>query len=137
MGSETRIFVDWGYNRKRKKSGITDEQLREIAEELIADPKGGSLGGGVFKKRIALEAGTSGGARTVVAYHQDDRVYFLDGWEKKDVKPGKKEIDDLELRGYKLQSKVVKDFTDEQIKTVLKARIYTELPPAKAEKKDD
>lgn len=42
------------------------------------------LGGGVFKKRVALPGrGKSGSVRTLVATHQGDRWFFVFGFEKK------------------------------------------------------
>ena len=126
-----------GLQQRQKKSGISDDQLYAIAAELIADPKDGSLGGGVFKKRIALDAGTRGGARTVVAWHQADKVYFLDGWEKRAVPKSGPEISEMLLRFYKLQSKVAKSYTEQQLKAAIKNRIYSELPAMKVESHHD
>ena len=126
-----------GLQQRQKKSGISDDQLYAIAAELIADPKDGSLGGGVFKKRIAMAAGTRSGARTVVAWHQGDKVYFLDGWEKKDVPKSGSEIPDTLLRFYKLQSKIAKSYTEQQLKIAIKNRIYSELPAMKVETRHD
>ena len=37
----------------------------------------------IFKQRVALEgAGKSGGARTIVAFHEGDNVFFMYGFEK-------------------------------------------------------
>lgn len=132
-----RIFVDKGYNRIRRKSGITDEQLRELADEVIVDPKKGSLGGGVYKKRVDLGDGESAGARTIVFYHHEDKVYFYDGWEKKDVSESGQEIPPDLLKAYKTQSKVYRQQTEEQLATDLKSKDLVEIKPAIPEKKDD
>jgi hypothetical protein len=43
------------------------------------------LGGGLFKKRIALpRKGKSGSARTLLATNKDDRWFFVFGYEKKE-----------------------------------------------------
>lgn len=104
---------------------------------VITDTKEGSLGGGIYKKRISLEAGTRGGARTIVAYHHENKVYFIDGWEKKDVPKGEKEIPDNVLKAFRAQSKVLKEYCESQINTAVAHGIYIELPPMKVEKKDD
>ncbi|MEG3131879.1 type II toxin-antitoxin system RelE/ParE family toxin [Pantoea cypripedii] len=137
MDNLLRLFVEWSYNKERKKSGITDFQLRQLVVELLADPKDGSLGGGVYKKRVALQAGTRGGARTIIIYHQGDRVYFLDGWEKKDVPKSGPEIPPNVLNFYKLQSRMFKSKTENQIKTDLENKVYIEMAKAEVEKKYD
>jgi hypothetical protein len=81
MDNLLRLFVEWSYNKERKKSGITDFQLRQLAVELLADPKDGSLGGGVYKKRVALQAGTRGGARTIII--KEIRFISLTGGRKR------------------------------------------------------
>ncbi|MEL0577656.1 type II toxin-antitoxin system RelE/ParE family toxin [Pectobacterium punjabense] len=81
MGQK-RIFVESHYNKSRRKSGITDQQLRDIAADIIDHPDKGGLGGGVYKKRVATSMGKRGGARTIVAYHREGKVFFFEGWEK-------------------------------------------------------
>lgn len=133
----TRIFVEKGYNRDRKKSDITDDQLRELADDIIANPQKGSLGGGVYKRRIELGAGQSGGARTVVFYHQNDKVYFYDGWEKNDVGDSGQEIPPNVLKAYKAQSRVYKEQTDRQLAADIKSKDLVEIKSVIPEKKDD
>lgn len=138
MQGNIRIFVDKHYNKDRKKSGISDQDLRDIAADVLAKPTKGTLGGGVYKKRVGLEdSGTSGGARSIVFYHQGDKFYFYDGWEKKDVPKSGPEIPEDLVKAYKVQSKVYKAMTAEQLKAELKSKELVEIPSAKPEKKDD
>ncbi|QWT40246.1 type II toxin-antitoxin system RelE/ParE family toxin [Dickeya dadantii] len=76
---QPRIFVERHYDKTRKKSGITDQQLRDVAAEVVNNPDKGGLGGGVYKKRIATATGQgkSGGARTIIAYHREGKVFFF------------------------------------------------------------
>lgn len=138
MKGKRRIFIEKHYNKDRKKSGITDEDLREIVADVLAKPADGSLGGGVYKKRLGLDAsGTSGGARTIVFYHQDNKFYFNDGWEKKDVPKSGPEIPPDLLKAYKVQSKVYKALTNAQLKAELMSRDLVEIPSADPENTDD
>lgn len=43
MGQK-RIFVERHYDKSRRKSGITDQQLRDIAADIIDNPDKGGLG---------------------------------------------------------------------------------------------
>ncbi len=50
---------------------------------MVNDLIDADLGGGVFKKRIALPGrGKSGSARTLLATNRDDRWIFIFGFEK-------------------------------------------------------
>ena len=55
---------------------------------------GESLGGHVYKKRIALHGrGKSGGARTLLVYRVGDVAFFIYGFAKKDrANIGKKDL---------------------------------------------
>lgn len=133
MSDPLRIFLEKAYNKDRKKSRITDKQLRELADAVKADPKKGALGGGVIKRRIALGAGSSGGARAIIVFHLGDKIFFLDGWDKNTVSKSGPEIPEPLLKFYKLQSGMINAYTDEQLKTVIEKGLFVELPPADAE----
>lgn len=137
MDIELRIFVEWSYNKKRKKSKISDDDLRSVAAELIEEIKNGStkaaLGGGIFKKRL----GDEDSARTIVAYHHGDKLYFIDGWEKKEIPKNKREIDDSDLKVFRQISKAAKAYTAEQVEKLEKNRIYVELPSINQESENE
>jgi hypothetical protein len=57
--------------------------LRKAIEEMENGLVDADLGGGVFKKRIALPGrGKSGGARTLIATNKAERWIFIYGFEK-------------------------------------------------------
>ena len=59
--------------------------LRKAIEEMENGLVDADLGGGVFKKRIALTGrGKSGGARTLIATNKAERWIFIYGFEKND-----------------------------------------------------
>lgn len=108
---KTRLFARW-----MRKSLITDALLLAAVDEMERGLVDADLGGGVFKKRIALPGrGKSGGARTIVATNRGDRWIFLFGFEKNDMDNiSTKELESLrenakdllELPGIKLQKLV-------------------------------
>jgi hypothetical protein len=61
-----------------------------------------ALGGGVFKKRVALEGrGKSGGARTIVITNRGDRWFFVYGFEKNERDNiSLPELDALRIQAY-------------------------------------
>jgi len=78
-----RIFVTKVFRRWARKQKLDEEELlgavREIEEGLID----AFLGGNLLKKRIARKGqGKSGGYRTILAYRQEERTFFLYGFAK-------------------------------------------------------
>ncbi|MCA7014887.1 type II toxin-antitoxin system RelE/ParE family toxin [Dickeya dadantii] len=126
---QPRIFVERHYDKTRKKSGITDQQLRDVAAEVVNNPDKGGLGGGVYKKRIATATGQgkSGGARTIIAYHREGKVFFFEGWEKNTVSKSGKEIPDDVLDAFKIASTVFKNKSDADIEIDLKNKELIEV----------
>ena len=75
---KTRTFQRW-----MRKTLLSDAILRTAIDEMQAGLIDADLGGGVFKKRIAVPGrGKRGGARTIVATNQNNRWIFLYGFEK-------------------------------------------------------
>ena len=66
-----------------RKAGLTDRALCDAVNEMAAGLIDADLGGGVFKKRVALPGrGKSGGARTLLATNKGSRWFFVFGFEK-------------------------------------------------------
>jgi len=75
---KTRYFHRWA-----KKAGLSDQALLAAVAEMMQGLIDADLGGGVFKKRIALPGqGKSGSSRTLLATNRDDRWIFVFGFEK-------------------------------------------------------
>ena len=78
-----RIFKIKGFMRFQRKEGIADAALIEairLAESGLVDA---DLGGGLIKQRIArLGQGKRGGYRTLIAFRQKDRAFFVFGFAK-------------------------------------------------------
>ena len=91
-----RIFKTRHFHKWMRKTELTDALLARAIAEMAAGLVDADLGGGVFKKRIALPGrGKSGSVRTLVATRKADRWIFLFGYEKSE----RSDITPKELRG--------------------------------------
>ncbi|MEZ0581417.1 type II toxin-antitoxin system RelE/ParE family toxin [Erwinia sp. STN24] len=95
------IFVLKPFDRSLKGTGIDNDKIRQAAREVIAGYYEASLGGHVYKKRIPLEAGKSGGARAVVVFKLQQHLFFVNGYPKSAAKKAGKEISASELEAYR------------------------------------
>ena len=75
---KTRRFSRW-----MRKTLLEDRMLRDAVAEMECGLIDVDLGGGLFKKRIALPGrGKRGSVRTLIATNKGDRWVFLYGFEK-------------------------------------------------------
>ena len=75
---KTRLFAKWA-----RKEGLFDGFLSQAIQEMEAGLIDADLGGGVYKKRIALPGrGKRGGARTIIAYRTNQVAFFIFGYSK-------------------------------------------------------
>lgn len=122
------------FQRKTKSSGISDKSLAKAAKEVESGLYDGDLGGGVIKKRVAVKnAGKRGGARTIIFFKSGSNMFFVDGWEKKDVRKGTKEIEDDALETYKDLADTFLNYSAENIAGLIAKGILFEV----AEVSDD
>jgi hypothetical protein len=87
----------------------------------------GDLGGGVIKKRLALNEGKSGGARSIIFFKQGSNLFYFDGWAKDGTKKGAKEIEDDQLEGFREQAKIYLRSDATAIKKLVDAGIVREV----------
>lgn len=73
-----RIFRQWA-----KSEGISDSTLRDVVDEIERGLFEASLGGGLYKKRVARGGqGKRSGYRVIIAFKQNDRTIFMYGYAK-------------------------------------------------------
>ena len=78
-----RIFATRAFSRLDVAGKLSGEDLITAVAEMNEGLWDASLGGQVYKKRVALAGrGKSGGARTLVAFKRDDRAFFMYGFAK-------------------------------------------------------
>jgi len=87
---KTKVFSRWA-----NSEGLSDENLLTAVTELCNGQFEASLGGNLYKKRVALAGrGKSGGARTLIACRVGDRAFFMFGFKKSE----RDNIDHQELK---------------------------------------
>lgn len=122
------IYKAKRFNQNTKKLGITDDVLLKAAEDIKQGVGEANLGGGVIKKRLPLQQGKSGGARTVIFFKYDRHIFFYDGWAKNSVSSGNgKEIEDDELIAYRKLASTFLAFTDTDIAKLLTTGFLVEV----------
>ena len=84
----TRLFVELPFFRSKwKDMGLTDDDLKRLQEELLADPKIGAVmrgTGGVRKMRFAFEQrGKSGSVRVIyVDFEVYEKIFLITAYPK-------------------------------------------------------
>ena len=119
-----RIFKYPRFDRFAGKEGITDAELREIVDKLEAGQVDADLGGGVYKERLARPGeGKSGGYRIIIYFRNEFRAFFVYGF----TKSARDNIDEGELRAFKVDAKEDFALTDDQISAWLKCGTLIEV----------
>lgn len=73
-----RIFYQWA-----KSECLKDETLKQAIDEIGKGLYEANLGGGLYKKRIAMPGrGKRGGYRTLVAFMDKQKAFFVYGFAK-------------------------------------------------------
>ena len=84
----TRTFVELPLFRSKWKSlGLNDDDLKRLQEQILLDPKIGSVmkdTGGIRKMRFAFEhRGKSGGVRVIyIDFEVYEKIYLLTAYPK-------------------------------------------------------
>jgi hypothetical protein len=119
-----RIFKNKWFTRFAEKENISDDELRNIVDALEAGQFDADLGGGVFKQRVARQgSGTSGAYRAIVFFKRGKRSFFVYGFAKSD----KANINEKQLKEFRLVAKTALAATEEQLEEALKTGKYTEI----------
>ena len=96
------------------------QSVREIEDGLID----AILGGNLIKKRIPKSGkGKSGGFRTILAYKQEERIFFIYGFSKNE----KDNINDKELKALKIVGNQFLSYSNEKIEHLLEIEELTEI----------
>lgn len=115
----TRFFSRW-----LRKSDLTRGRLCEAVVEMSNGLIDADLGGGVYKKRIALPGrGKRGGARTLVATSRSDRWFFMFGFEKNEWE----NVTDKELEALKMEAADLLGLSTVQLSKAVTEGVLTEI----------
>ena len=104
-----RVFKNKWFHKWAVKEGLSDEALLMAVNEMESGLIDATLGGHVVKKRVTLPGrGKRGGARTLLAYQQDDKAFFVYGFAKNE----RANISIKELRALKLLAGELLGYSD-------------------------
>ena len=107
---------------------MADLALCRAVDEMKAGLVDADLGGGVFKKRVALPGrGKSGSVRTLLATNRDDRWFFVLGFEKNE----RANITDRELIGLRIIADDLLSMTEKQMQAAFKDGSLVEVKDEK------
>ena len=119
-----RTFKYPRFNRFAGKEGITDAELKETVGQLEEGQADTNLGGNVYKIRLARPGeGKSGGHRVIVYFKNEYRTFFVYGFSKSD----RDNINEKELKAFKVDARDQFVLTDEQIRIRLKNGTLIEI----------
>jgi hypothetical protein len=107
-----RIYKTRSFDKWAAKEGLADPVLAAAVAEMEAGLIDAELGGQVVKKRVSLAGrGKRGGARTLLAYRQGDRAFFVYGFAKNE----RDNIDAKELKALKQLAAIQLGWNDTQL----------------------
>jgi len=116
---KTKAFARWADGE-----GLGDEALAAAVAEMQQGLIDARLGGQVVKKRVALPGrGKRGSTRTLVAFRQGDKAFFVYGFAKNQ----RGNINDKELRALKLLAKELLNYPVASLARAMKAGELIEI----------
>ena len=122
----SKVFRSRPFSRWMRRAGLTDEALLRAVSEMEQGLVDADLGGGVFKKRVALPGrGKRAGARTIVATRMKERWFFLYGFEKNE----RANISSAELKALQEYAKDLLGLDAAQLAAVVSTGEMTEVAP--------
>jgi hypothetical protein len=122
---KTKKFARWA-----RKAAVSDELLCQAVTEMLKGLVDADLGGGVFKKRVALsERGKSGSVRTLLVTNRNDRWFFVLGFEKNE----RANISRTELAALQSLADDLLSLEKRQILAAIEDGVFVEVVDEKAE----
>ena len=119
-----RIFKTRAFVSALKKVGIADASLIDAVQELSQGLHDGDLGGGLYKKRIAMEGkGKRGSVRTLIATRAGERWFYLYGFKKNE----RADITQRELAALKALAKDLLALKEEELQIALRDGAILEI----------
>jgi hypothetical protein len=125
-----RIFKIKGFMRFQRKERIADAALIEAIRQAESGLVDADLGGGLIKQRIArLGQGKRGGYRTLIAFRQKDRAFFVFGFAKNE----RSNIGTEEFEELKTLAAIYFSLSENQIAELIETEELVELCHAQKE----
>lgn len=109
---KTRMFARWA-----ARQNLVDAALAFATDEMQRGLIDARLGGHVVKKRVAVRgAGKRGSTRTLIAFKQDEKAFFVYGFAKNErANVSKKELQALKLLARELLSYTAQELARAQL----------------------
>jgi len=112
------------FARAARRSGVTDDALREAVGRAEAGKIDADLGGGLIKQRVARpDEGRSGGFRTIIAYRRGKRAIFMHLF----AKARQSNIGPAELETYQKLAKAYQALDDTQLDKLVSRRGWRKI----------
>jgi hypothetical protein len=119
QASKTKVFAKWAMSE-----GLSDEALASAVVEMDQGLIDARLGGHVVKKRVALPGrGKRGGTRTLVAFKQGEKAFFIYGFAKNE----RANVSDKELKALKLLAKELLSYSAATLAKAVQASELIEI----------
>ena len=116
---KVKAFAKWASGE-----GLSDGALASAVVEMEHGLIDARLGGQVIKKRVALPGrGKRGSARTLVAFMQGDKAFFIYGFAKNE----RANVSDKELRALKMLAKELLNYAAPVLAKAMKAGELIEI----------
>ncbi len=116
---KTKIFHQW-----TKKVGLRNITLKQAIDEMLSGKYEASLGGHLYKKRVAIGSkGKRGGLRTIIAFKKENNVFFVYGFAKNT----RTNIKENESKALKALSKIYFSYNENQLKEAVKVKELIEV----------
>jgi hypothetical protein len=116
---QSKKFSKWASD-----NGLSNDDLNNAINEISQGLCEATLGGHLYKKRIATNGkGKRGGARTIVCYKKGDRAIFLHGFAKNETD----NISKKELEAFRELAKNLINLSQDQILTAVKNGTFKEI----------
>jgi len=115
-----RVFAFKAFVRFARRFRLSDEATWDV----VRGPYDASLGGGLYKYRIARPGeGARGGGRVLIALKAGQRAVLMFAWEKKDME----NLDRNELKEYRDMAKIYLAFSEQQMTEFVNRRVLVEI----------
>ncbi len=112
------------FNKWVKKKNLSTQALTKSLTEVVDGIFEASLGGHIYKKRIARhDKGKSGGFRTIICFKQSDLIIYLHGFSKS----SKEDISDKELQSLKELATILLNMNHKELKKAISSGVLLEV----------
>ncbi|TCQ90478.1 MULTISPECIES: type II toxin-antitoxin system RelE/ParE family toxin [Rahnella] len=123
-----RIFVTEDFHDFMTDSKLWEKDILKSAHELANGLFDADFSGNIYKKRIAPTGRSkSGFGRALIAFRFDERIFFMAGWEKKNVPKSGREISEPALRVFKSLARELLNISDMQLSKDLNLGLIIEV----------